>query len=321
MFYGGTILSKSVCGCGPQWCPTGGSGPTGPIGPTGATGPAGTGGFAITGPTGATGPIGTGTSGSTGPTGVTGPTGRVGATGLRGSTGPVGATGPTGTRGATGAQGVTGPRGFMGVTGPTGLSITGPTGANGTNGVSITGPTGPNGTSIIGPTGATGTAGLSITGPTGPTGPIGLSVTGPSGPTGGLATAYAQYIVSGDYANGSLFDYIPMYEVGGRTSLTGTDTITLAAGYVYQISFVLLSAAGVGQYIQVTPYFNGIIQTFYSTASSNSTPNTNGVTSVSASFITETTLNTSVGITIKLATSSTASLDTSGVVTIIPITN
>ncbi|MGM1683021.1 collagen-like exosporium glycoprotein BetA, partial [Bacillus cereus group sp. BceL100] len=44
--------------------------------------------------------------------------------------------------------------------------------------------TGPTGIGITGPTGATGPTGIGITGPTGVTGPTGIGITGPTGATG-----------------------------------------------------------------------------------------------------------------------------------------
>lgn len=89
--------------------------------------------------------------------------------------------------------GPTGPSGVS-ITGPTGAAstITGPTGSTGAAGQSFTGPTGasftgPTGaaSTIPGPTGSTGAAGNSITGPTGPSG----GPTGATGPTGAAANA------------------------------------------------------------------------------------------------------------------------------------
>ncbi len=92
------------------------------------------------------------------------------------------------TSGLTGAQGPTG----VGLTGPTGAdsTVAGPTGPQGQTGVGLTGPQGPTGqdSTVPGPSGPQGPTGPVATGPAGPTGALGATgvagATGPSGPAG-----------------------------------------------------------------------------------------------------------------------------------------
>ena len=174
-----------------------------------------------------------------------------------------GPTGPTGTSitGPTGPQGITGPTGSTGPQGLPGTGITGPTGPQG-----ITGSTGPQGDvgprGPIGPTGDTGPRG-SI-GPTGPMGNTGINITGPTGPTGAVSTTAAQFFNTGDSlpeGNNFIvgqpinFDDESFVIGSGINLIDGGDTISLAGGRVYFISYSFRGYIGADQVLEIVPEY------------------------------------------------------------------
>lgn len=112
-----------------------------------------------------------------------------------------------------------------------------------------------------------------------------------------------------------------MAEVGGKTTLEDENTIVLQAGHVYFMSYTFNAAPGVGNYIQILPYFNTFPQFIYSTTASNSTPDSNGVVSVSSSFIVLAARTDTVRVRFAITSNSTDYLDLSGAVSIFTLTN
>ena len=178
----------------------------------------------------------TGVTGATGATGTAGATGERGLTGATGATGAAGAAGPTGATGATGAAGATGPTGATGATGAAGA--TGPTGATGATGAA----------GATGPTGATGAAG-----PTGATGATGATGVVP-------ADSYASFIDFSDlFTDGELLTMYPVIgDPAGNITETDLMHIRLAAG-TYLVSYSVSAILTDPSYIQVTPFYNGMV--------------------------------------------------------------
>ena len=209
------------------------------------------------------------------PCGITGPTGPTGATG---SAGPAGVTGPTGPTGATGSAGP------AGVTGPTGT------------------------------TGATGSAGpAGVTGPTGPTGATGS--TGATGATGAISRAYAEYATFASLTNNSFLPFIPVTEVGNLTGLSDASTIELAAGHTFFVSYIYSGSPGTESYIQIIPQINGVLGLRYSAQNGTSAPGSNGIASVSASFLVITS-DAPQTLRFSFTTSAASSVSVDGAVTI-----
>ena len=230
---------------------------------------------------------------------------------------PPGPPGPEGPQGTTGATGPTGPQGVQGATGPTGP--TGPEGPIGPQGV--TGPEGPQG--IQGATGATGPEGpigpQGVTGPEGPIGPQGVTgPTGPQGPPGSFINAYAQYLTFNRVSNGSLIEFIPNYNVGDLTSLSSDgNTITLAAGYTYQVCYVLEAISPSDFRFQIESIIDGSIDIFSQTSSSNIAIDGIAIGSTSSCFLVV--ANNDTNISLMFSTSSTTTLEVTGSINIYPI--
>ena len=206
---------------------------------------------------------------------------------------PPGPPGPEGPQGTTGATGPTGPQGIQGETG-----VTGPEGPIGPQGV--TGATGPEGP--IGPQG--------VTGPTGPT--------GPQGPPGSFINAYAQYLTFNRVSNGSLIEFIPNYNVGDLTSLSSDgNTITLAAGYTYQVCYVLEAINPSDFRFQIESIIDGSIDIFSQTSSSNIAIDGIAIGSTSSCFLVV--ANNDTNISLMFSTSSTTPLEVTGSINIYPI--
>ncbi len=176
---------------------------------------------------------------------ATGPTGATGATGVTGAKGATGEMGETGATGATGAEGAPGATGARGETGPTGAKgATGTTGARG----------------LIGDTGATGATGATAT------------------------NQNAQFIVN-SYSL-TVGEPIPIAAdiINGTDITTGSSTsISLAAGHVYQVTYIVRVATAINEQITITPRKNTKIIT---NAVATSVTGVSFVTSsASASFI------------------------------------
>ena len=234
-----------------------------------------------------------GPPGPEGPQGTTGATGPTGPQGVQGATGPTGPEGPTGPQGIQGVTGATGPQGVQGATGATGPE--GPIGPQGETGA--TGPEGP-----IGPQG--------VTGPTGPT--------GPQGPPGSFINAYAQYLTFNRVSNGSLIEFIPNYNVGDLTSLSSDgNTITLAAGYTYQVCYVLEAISPSDFRFQIESIIDGSIDIFSQTSSSNIAIDGIAIGSTSSCFLVV--ANNDTNISLMFSTSSTTPLEVTGSINIYPI--
>ncbi len=161
-------------------------------------------------------------------------------------------TGPTGPQGlpGTGITGPTGPQGITGSTGPQGdIGLRGPIGPTGD-----TGPRGPQGD--IGPRG--------LIGPTGPMGNTGINITGPTGPTGAISTTAAQFFNTGDSlpeGNNFIigqpinFDDESFVIGSGINLIDGGDTISLAGGRVYSISYSFRGYIGADQVLEIVPEY------------------------------------------------------------------
>ena len=158
--------------------------------------------------------------------------------GCQGPAGPTGPTGPIGLPGVPGATGPTGPAGIQGIPGPTGP--TGPAGP--------TGPTGPAGAS--GPAGAIG--------PTGPGGSIGP--TGPTGPAGETRDDVFASFFNYQYplTQGAQILLLQAVEdPTGNITQTAPTLIGLQPGY-YLVSYKVSALFRQANYLQVTPFYNGI---------------------------------------------------------------
>lgn len=201
-----------------------------------------------------------------------------GATGATGNTGANGSIGPTGATGATGSTGNTGPTGMNGATGATGpQGNTGVTGANG-----ITGPTGANGS-----TGATATA------------------------QNGQFPVNASSI-----ASNSLITFSTAFINGTTISAASTTAINLAAGHVYQVSFLVKASVTVAGAISVIPQLNGVSQTGFAT-SANATL-TAPTVSVSGTFLVNTLISADVQVSF-LYTSSLLANSPAGVFSVLQV--
>src|SRR5699024_12875160 len=82
--------------------------------------------------------------------------------------------------------------------------------------------------------------------------------------------AYAQYLTFNRVSNGSLIEVIANYNVGDLTSLSSDgNTITLAAGYTYQVCYVLEAISPSDFRFQIVSIIDGSIDIFSQTSSSN----------------------------------------------------
>lgn len=196
-----------------------------------------------------------------------------------------------------GEQGSQGPRGEQGPAGPQGLrGERGPQGPQGLQGER--GPQGPQG----------------LQGERGPQGPQGLQ--GEQGPAGSGNTAYAQYGVNANPPSGSDLPMFPIFEAGGKTSLS-ENTITLEPGYIYLINYVFLATTEAENYFQIVPYLNGQAALLYSSfAPANGYRNT----TAAAGFTTDQALETRAELRFRLTyPSGVRNIDISGAVSITPV--
>ena len=149
-----------------------------------------------------------------------------------------------------------------------------------------------------------------VTGPTGPT--------GPQGPPGSFINAYAQYLTSNRVSNGSLIEFIPNYNVGDLTSLSSDgNTITLAAGYTYQVCYVLEAINPSDFRFQIESIIDGSIDIFSQTSSSNIAIDGIAIGSTSSCFLVV--ANNDTNISLMFSTSSTTTLEVTGSINIYPI--
>ena len=118
-------------------------------------------------------------------------------------------------------------------------------------------------TGVTGATGATGTAGATgergLTGATGATGAAGAA--GPTGATGVVpADSYASFIDFSDlFTDGELLTMYPVIgDPAGNITETDLMHIRLAAG-TYLVSYSVSAILTDPSYIQVTPFYNGMV--------------------------------------------------------------
>lgn len=209
------------------------------------------------GPVGPAGPVGPrGPGGPQGPQGLSGSDGRPGSDGLPGAQGPAGPAGPAG---------ATGPAGPAGAVGPTG-----PAGPQGIQGL-------PGTPGTIGPPGAPGSPG-----PQGPQGPAGP--TGPAGPAGSGLAAYASMsqlatVADATIVGGADFPFSTNGPLSGITHALGATTSTVSTAGIYEISYSMSIAAGVGSAMAVA--VNGVVVPGTTVSSLVATGNISGKAAVS----------------------------------------
>lgn len=129
--------------------------------------------------------------------------------------------------------------------------------------------------------------------------------------------AYAQYGVSSNPASNTNLPIFEIFESGNLTSMASPSSITLKAGYVYLIDYILLATPGANSYFQIVPFINGSAGLLYS-AFANS--NTNQNASASASFTTVTALEQDAVLEFRLTyPASNRNIDISGAISITPV--
>lgn len=133
---------------------------------------------------------------------------------------------------------------------------------------------------MTGPTGVTGATGpQGIQGPTGSTG-----ATGPTGPSGTANNQYAQFVVQPlTYQVGDMLQFYPYFFHGSDITLQSDQTtVAVAAGGVYNFSYIVQTRLPANATLQIVPYIGTSGELIY-TATAHSAV-ANAPLSVSGSF-------------------------------------
>lgn len=130
------------------------------------------------------------------------------------------------------------------------------------------------------------------TGPIGATGPTGANgatgPTGATGATGAIATNQnAQFLVNAtSLTNNTLIPFSNSFTNGSDITFPAATSISLAAGHVYSVTFLVRATVALAGSIAVTPQVNAVSQPDFATSA---TTTLTGLTvSVSATFLVNT---------------------------------
>lgn len=75
--------------------------------------------------------------------------------------------------------------------------------------------------------------------------------------------SYAQYGIQSNPPSGSDLPLFPLFEEGAQITLSDT-RITLKAGYLYLIDYILLATTETNSYLQITPKIDDVPNLLYS---------------------------------------------------------
>ena len=146
--------------------------------------------------------------------------------------------------------------------------------------------------------------------------------TGPTGETGSTGTIWNWYAEFESITSTLRGDYLTLdniLNVGDLTTLSSdAQTITLTAGYVYLINYIVRGKpAAAGDYIEILPYINNLSQLWYSGVNSSTNSTMAGICSVSGGFIIQAADTTTLKFQL-MTDSTTVPVSITGDISIIP---
>lgn len=130
--------------------------------------------------------------------------------------------------------------------------------------------------------------------------------------------AYARYDITGSGPSGSYFMYSLSAQEGELVRTTDQNTLLLAAGYIYYISYNIIATPELNSFFQTVPYIDGSPRLYYATFSPTNSVWRNA--SAANGFIVDESGREECTLQLRLTfAENTRNIDASGVLSIFPV--